>query len=709
MATILITGNTELFTSEPLEQAAKHFRVVVAGKCASSVKDRNIRIYHTTPSEEKFSQLFDVYTFDAVWYISGYADGGMGSFGEMQFLERTLMECRRARVEKVILLSTWDSQNYLEQYGRSGEVIRREYSFSRAFSASQIEELGSFFGQKAGQKMIILWLPYLAGRENEKNFLGGVFQKLYDKEKILFPYHREDPIDFISYRDLITLLCQITEEIEDESASYFVGSGYRHTYDDFEKMLKIASPDGQMLYENYPNVIDQDTNFRELRKKYGFVPMDHVMVEIGSYYRAFVRNMMSPARGLVRKLTRHLQKAGAGLFRYLEILLFFVLAEFIAGYTSESVYFQFVDVRLFFIMIVATTYGMSLGIMAAIFECLVLVREFYTIGMQGVQLFYNIENWVPFAIYLMAGSITGYVKNKKTDEIKYLKEEYRLLRDKYIFLNDVYQGAIQNKSEYKRQILGFKDSFGKIFDAVQKLDSELPEKIFLEGLRTLEDILQNHSIAIYSLDSWQRFGRLMVCSSSLLSTLTKSIRLEDYRDLYETVKDGEIWRNTDLKEGYPMYAAGVFRDNTMVLLLTIQEAGTEQYGMDYINIFRIMCGLVQNSFLKALRYEELRETELYYPNTHIVYPERLRQLVAVQEDMRQAGVADYILLRFAEKNKEIVSGQLSGMIRATDTLGAAEDGTIYLILTQTNRQSFRYVESRLAGSGIRFQIVEKVS
>ena len=200
----------------------------------------------------------------------------------------------------------------------------------------------------------------------------------------------------------------------------------------------------------------------------------------------------------------------------------------------------------------------------------------------------------------------------------------------------------------------------------------------------------------------------MVCSSSQLSTLTKSIKLEEYRDMYEVVKSGGIWKNTGLREGWPMYAAGVFRDDSMVLLITIQEAKAEQYGMDYMNIFRIMCGLVQNSFLKAQRYEELRASEIYYPNTNIVYPERLRQLVAVQEDMRQAGVADYTLIRFAENNKETINHQLSGMIRATDVLGAAEDGTIYLILVQTNRQSFRYVENRLAERGIRYQIAEKV-
>lgn len=629
--------------------------------------------------------------------------------GETQFLERIIQECQRSQVEKVILLSAWDSRNYCEEYGNSGEIVRREYQTIRAVEAAQTEELGRCLAEKAGLKLIVLQLPYLAGQKNGENYLGSLFGKLYNGEKISLPGHREDSVDFLSWRDLAVLLCRITDEPEDESRTYFVGSGYRHSYGDLEDALKMAVPDGQICYENNPNMIDHENGWQELRRQYGFIPRDDVMEDVGTFYQNFLLEQKSGEKGLQNRLAGYLKRGGASLFHYIEILVFFLLTELLAGYTSESVYFQYVDVRLFFVIIVGTIYGMKRGILAAVLECLVLVRKFASIGIGGIQLFYNIENWVPFVLYAMAGAITGYVKDKKTAEIEFSKKEYELLRDKYLFLNHVYHSAVQNKGEYRRQILGFKDSFGKIFDAVQKLDSDLPEKIFLDGLQTLEDILQNHTIAIYSLDSGEQFGRLMVCSRSQIAMLSKSLRLKDCQEMYEQVKQGNVWKNTSMKEGYPMYAAGVFREQTAVLLITIQEAGTGQYGMDYVNIFRIMCGLVQNSFLKVLRYEKLQEAETYYPGTQIVYPARLRHLVAVQEDMRQAGVADYLLLRLEERDKAVVNQRLSGVIRATDMLGASEDGTIYLVLVQANRQSIQYVEKRLTGNGIAYSIAEKVN
>lgn len=707
MASILITGNTRLFTRESLELLAEEYKIVITGDLKTVGKIKNVQIYRTNPMEEKFRQLFDVYSFRAVWYIGGYVDGGDEVFGESQWLERVMMECRRSRVDKLIVLSTVDSQNYLAKIGRNGEITGRDYSSSRAFRAAQNEEIVRYFSEKSEVTTIILWLPYLVFRVNDGNFLGRVFRKIYNKEKISFPYHRGDRIDFLSFRDLAELLCQITEETEDDTASYFVTSGYQYTYGDLEAMLKIISPKLQVTYENIPDVIEWPAEETEVRRNYGFVPEDHVMDSIGSSYRIFVREVMKGRKPFSERIREIIGKLGRGVLVSLEIFLVFLLAGWISRYTSESVYFKFVDVRLLYVVIMASMHGMKAGMVAALLECLVLMKEYAAMGVGWIVLFYNIENWLPFAIYLMAGIIPGYISNKNKDEIAFSRKEYDLLREKYLFLNDVYHGAIENKGEYKRQILGFKDSFGKIFDAVQKLDNELPESIFLEGLRIMEDILENHSIAIYTLDPWRKYGRLAVCSNSQISRLTKSIRVDDYREMFQEIEKGNVWKNTKLQEGVPMYACGVFRDESMVLMVAVWEADMEQYNMQYMNILRILCGLVQTSFLRALEHEELVRERNYYPHTNVVYPEHFHLLLQVQEEMKEAGVADYVLVRFEERDMAVLSEKVHGMVRASDTLGADEEGNLYLLLVQMNRSHFRVMGERLERKGIVYELVEK--
>ena len=141
---------------------------------------------------------------------------------------------------------------------------------------------------------------------------------------------------------------------------------------------------------------------------------------------------------------------------------------------------------------------------------------------------YNIQNWLPFACYFLLGAICGYTRDKHDDAIVYAKEEYEILEDKYVFLNDLYLNVLKSKEAFNSQIIGYKDSFGKIYSVVKKLDSKLPEEVFYEAVNVLEEILKNYFVAIYSVDKSKIFARQNVCSRNCLEILPKSINLIDY-------------------------------------------------------------------------------------------------------------------------------------------------------------------------------------
>lgn len=706
MADILISGALEHFPESTAVFLAENSRIVLAGKHApEKIKERRITSYRTEPEDKQFQQLFDVYSFQTVFFISGFADGGSGG-EELGQLERLLDMCVAARIDKMIVLSTVESLNYvLEETG--DRLIQKEYLSGKALLSGQMEELCRYYSKKEGIKIITLHLPYLADWNwSGTGFLCDVFSKIKNKEPLNFNAGREDRIDFISSKDLARLLQCIVEEQEDADGAFFVCSGFQNTYETFAKELgklaeitvQYSSESGGIPWQNYPY---------ELRRVYGFIPMDHVVEDIPRYYQDYIEKTKEKKPTVMERL-RNLFMSQVGFFRYVELIVVFFLVEIMNSYMSVSVYFKFVDIRLLFIVMMATIYGMRLGICAAALECLALVWQYGKMGVDWALLFYNIENWIPFAAYLMAGSVSGYIKNKSTDELRFMKEEHRLLYDKYMFLNNAYYGALENKKEYKKQIIGFKDSFGKIFDAVQRLDSMVPQKIYFEGLKVMEDILENRTIAIYSLDRWQRFGRLAVCSSSMSKSLAKSLNLEEHQRLYETVRSGQVWKNTDLLPDEPMYADGVIQNGQLALLIVVYHAGQEQYSVRYMNIFHILCGLVQTAFLRARDYEQLLEERIYYPETTVVYPERFLEIVRAQEEMKRSGVADFVLLKLKERDRKNASESMSGVIRSTDMLGADEDGNIYVLLAQAGMDTFHFVGDRLQQRGIAYEIVKKV-
>ena len=76
--------------------------------------------------------------------------------------------------------------------------------------------------------------------------------------------------------------------------------------------------------------------------------------------------------------------------------------------------------------------------------------------------------------------------------------------------------------------------------------------------------------------------------------------------------------------------------------------------------------------------------------------------------MKEAGVADYVLLRFNSRDTKRMDERMNGLVRATDAVGIDKEGTIYLLLVQMNRENFGIVGRRLDERGLEYEIVEKV-
>ena len=125
----------------------------------------------------------------------------------------------------------------------------------------------------------------------------------------------------------------------------------------------------------------------------------------------------------------------------------------------------------------------------------------------------------------------------------------------------------------------------------------------------------------------------------------------------------------------------------------------------YLNLFSILCSLIKLSFIRALDYQRAIEQEKYYPGTPIVIPAYFAELLNAQKNLAEAGLANYALIRFESKDKEYISSALKGLIRNNDILGADDDGSLFLILTQTTRKSISIVGERLDNKGIKYEIV----
>ena len=219
---------------------------------------------------------------------------------------------------------------------------------------------------------------------------------------------------------------------------------------------------------------------------------------------------------------------------------------------------------LLFVMLLATLHGLRTGLAASALACLSCFLSYMANGMDWRIIAYNVDNWIPFACFVIMGAVAGYTRDRMRNDLRFVQEEKADLEQRYVFLNELYIRTLENKSQYKNQIMSYRDSFGRIFEVTRRLNTVMPDEVFKEALIAMEDILDNQSICLYTFDQNARFGRLMVCSKAIADTTGKSVDLEKYGLMVPSFEEGEVWCNNERLLGYPEYAAPIFQNGRLV-------------------------------------------------------------------------------------------------------------------------------------------------
>ena len=554
--------------------------------------------------------------------------------------------------------------------------------------------------QRIRKTVKIIRSPYLYSEQYEKDFLNTVFREISAEQKITFQEDESQRMFFMSMQDLAELMYKIFDNWDEDEEILNIADGFDHCFKDLGDKLTELCPHLKVSYARYSIMENMLKDDKIIRYKYGWFPKISILEEIPELYEHYQeRNNIKAGR---LDSLKHILSKYKTVVRAAEFAAFFILFELLNGIAGNQAQFKMIDLRLIFVMLFGSTYGINYGIAAAAAESLSLIRAFEAEGSSWYVLFYEPSNWIPFIFYFAVGAICGYVRMKNKENIEFVTDENKLIQEKFFFMRDMYQDSLYDKRMYKKQIMGSRDSFGKIFDITRKLDTVLPQELFIETIHVMEDMLENHTVAVYSLGKNSEFGRLEIASKEIRSEFPNSIRISEYQAAISELEDGNVWVNRELLPDYPAYMAGIRKNKELVMIVCIKEVRSDQMTLYYMNLFKILCGLVEVALLRALEYQEAAKNMQYVEGTHILktsyFMERLETFHAMQDEM----VASYILLRleYPGKSKEETDQILQHLIRANDVWGISEEGELYLILSQTDKESLPIVSGRLKKAGI---------
>ena len=565
---------------------------------------------------------------------------------------------------------------------------------------SEMENLSREYAKLYKTTVKIIRSPYLYSEQYEKDFLNTVFREISAEQKITFQEDESQRMFFLSMQDLAELMYKIFDNWDEDEEILNIADGFDHCFKDLGDKLTELCPHLKVSYARYSIMENMLKDDKIIRYKYGWFPKISILEEIPELYEHYQeRNNIKAGR---LDSLKHILSKYKTVVRAAEFAAFFILFELLNGIAGNQAQFKMIDLRLIFVVLFGSTYGINYGIAAAAAESLSLIRAFEAEGSSWYVLFYEPSNWIPFIFYFAVGAICGYIRMKNKDNVQFIKEENNLLQEKFLFTREMYQETIEDKNLYKKQILGSKDSFGKIFDITRKLDVIQPQELYIETIRVLEDVLENKTFGLYTLNRENGYGRLETASAQVQGNYPNSIKLSEYSAAMEELENGNVWANREFLEKYPMYMAGVRKNGELVMLICIQQASREQMSLYFLNLFKILSGLVETSLLRALEYQKAVEYRQYVKGTHILKTEYFEERLKVQHDMREQKLASYVLLKveYSEMSLKEADEILRSKVRENDVWGISESKELYLMLVQMDKEALPIILARLKQAGL---------
>ena len=400
-------------------------------------------------------------------------------------------------------------------------------------------------------------------------------------------------------------------------------------------------------------------------------------------------------KSFVHKTVEKLRQS-TRLLRLAEIAAAWLATEWLVRATGTDAQFQMIDFRLMFVMLIGTVYGLNAGVLSAVLASISLAVDYLRQGTTLMLLFYEPANWLAFIVYFVVGASCGYVQLRNMEAARFVREENDLLRKRLKFTQKLYQDTLEDKQLFRRQILGRRDSFGKIYAVTQQLDMLQPQEIYRKTVQVMEDVLENRSLTIYRMEKNHVFARLTAASAGMMPEPAHSLEVEQWLDVIRSIEQDGLWVNRGLLPGRPMYAAGVRQNGSLVVLIGLRTASEEQMTLYYQNLFRILCGLVETALVRAFEYESAVRENWYLPGTCLLRPAVFAERLAAACTLQEEKMAHHLLLRVTGtfKNQAELDAMIKRSIRSTDVAGIGTDNAIYLLMNQASKEDLPLLTRR---------------
>jgi UDP-glucose 4-epimerase len=712
---VLISGDLSCFAATFASAFLKErFKVVLVSGNADAFSSSlpGVSVHSVSPATDHFQEIVSAHNFDVVIYLATREEqllgGSRQNTGEvLDGLLNILELCRKGGIRRLFYISS------TEVYGNQELPVESQDPLPASpngFTLRTGEQYCQYYSQQYGLEPTIVRVPWIYGQGEKAAFLHDLIRKCLDRKKVVFPGPEDTICNFLHAEDVADFILRALDVPGTGYQVVNLSSPDTFTFAQLAELLRIRFPEAKFEYSPARQTATRPAAGLNARRSYDWIAEHKLVSDFPAWVEEIGREP-KPKRYLLEKISRRFPRYQHFL-KWTEVVLGALAMHYLTVLSGSVIEFRYVDIRFAYVVILGIIYGTQVGLVASGLACLSLLVSWNQSGLSWAELIYNVSTWVPFALYISAGILTGHFHDRKENEIRFQEEQNGLIKEKFQFLHELFQEVTSIKNQFHKQLVGSRDSFGRIYHIARELDTLDEEEVIFKALHILEDVLDNRQIAIYSINQANSFARLEISSSGLGGQINKSMNLRETPELLECILQGETFQNKWMKPGLPAYFVPIKNDRMTVAGVAVWNASFEQHSLYFNNLLSVICGLIQSSINRVALFMSMNLDRYYLPKTRILQPEFFIKVLRVKNKIRKNKLGDYLLVRIrpdiqgqAAQDWEKLASLISGVTRAEDYTGLLGDGGCYILFSQADQANSRAILARLAQRGISCEMV----
>ena len=454
------------------------------------------------------------------------------------------------------------------------------------------------------------------------------------------------------------------------------------------------------LESNYRVILSNDRVSEEFDCKI-HKSNEEIVKLIVSYIRKRRQRFLSdgsPKPGVLNKIFKNAKGIFAAVLPFIENMICFIPFFMLNNRAVGSQFFNRLDFYLLYVLLFAIVHGQQQATFSALLATAgYCFRQMYTRSGFEVMLDYNTYIWV--AQLFILGLAVGYLRDRLSIIKNEDKEEIKYLSGQVDDIQDINYSNVRIKNVLEEQIINHNQSIGTIYEITSELDKYAPEEVLFYAAEVVARILNTKDVAIYRVDN-DRYARLFSATSKKARSLGNSIVYTEMEEVHKELCERKVYINKMLKAEYPLLANAIYENDTMQILIFAWGIPWEYMHLATANMMKVVGYLIQNAVLRANSYQKALEKERYQENTKVLEKKAFKALVKAYLEAEDKGLVQCSLLRLngLDETSDLSTG-IEKLVRGTDYLGILDDGALYVLLVNTDREGANLVIGRFENAG----------